>query len=548
VPGTTLPSSGNLSAAVPIVVGASGSSKSITRSSISGADIRIGDEIRQLELTGKSAKEVIASLDGTAITGVEGSNSLKPIFDEEEIKAGFEVVQALQRETGQFLTNRAKEQQVLEKTLSEALASNSGADSARIETLLDQLEHAQQWGTTGQYGQVMLALGAAASGNVMGASGDFVLAATVNYFQGMGAGVVKQVADQLGQGPDAEAARAALHSIVGCAGAVGQGAACTSGALGAGAGSVLNSLMGSAAGLTPEQVEARRNIVSSLVVGISSTTGMAAATANTAALLETTNNAVVAPLVPMMSAAATAAAGRCATHAGCQRAVTYVADKTMYVAVQMKDGALYVGSAAVAGLAAASDTVGDWVSAFVGEVAGPTLLPGKPGEVIRVEIPGLLPLAEDAPYLNVPGWPGEPVEQIAVPVQENRGPAEGMTTVAPLLEQHGLRLIFVERDDASTGSTMSDILSPNGQPVGYGYPGAGPGIRTVTPEQFGQLQSQLLSGAVPVETPSSYAGTWYGMSDGSVFGIRTSTGSGTTIDVIKSNSPIFPPGFKVHQQ
>ena len=151
--------------------------------------------------------------------------------------------------------------------------------------------------------------------------------------------------------------------------------------------------MGSAAGLTPEQVEARRNIVSSLVVGISSTTGMAAATANTAALLETTNNAVVAPLVPMMSAAATAAAGRCATHAGCQRAVTYVADKTMYVAVQMKDGALYVGSAAVAGLAAASDTVGDWVSAFVGEVAWPTLLPGKPGEVIRVEIPGLLPLA-----------------------------------------------------------------------------------------------------------------------------------------------------------
>jgi hypothetical protein len=100
----------------------------------------------------------------------------------------------------------------------------------------------------------------------------------------------------------------------------------------------------------------------------------------------------------------------------------------------------------------------------------------------------------------------------------------------------------------ATGTGLSNILMPDGKPVGYVYPGAGPGIRTVSSGQFDQLQSQLMNGATPVTTPSGYAGTRYKTPDGSVFGIRTSAGSGTTIDVIKSNSPTLPPGFKVHQQ
>lgn len=100
----------------------------------------------------------------------------------------------------------------------------------------------------------------------------------------------------------------------------------------------------------------------------------------------------------------------------------------------------------------------------------------------------------------------------------------------------------------SSPSNMGDILLPNGQPVGYVNTGAGPGIRTVTPDQFGQLQSQLLNGAQPTTTPSGYSGTWYQRSDGTVFGIRESSGSGTTIDVIRSNNPGLPPGFKVHQK
>ena len=68
--------------------------------------------------------------------------------------------------------------------------------------------------------------------------------------------------------------------------------------------------------------------------------------------------------------------------------MTQVVDKTIYVAVQMKD-ALYVGSAALVGMVAASDTVVDWVSNFVGEVVSGTTLPGKPGEVVHVATPPL---------------------------------------------------------------------------------------------------------------------------------------------------------------
>jgi filamentous hemagglutinin len=97
-------------------------------------------------------------------------------------------------------------------------------------------------------------------------------------------------------------------------------------------------------------------------------------------------------------------------------------------------------------------------------------------------------------------------------------------------------------------ASMSDILLPNGNPVGFVKPGAGQNIQTVTSAQFTKIESQLMQGSTPVTTPSSYNGIWYQMSDDSVFGIRTSPSSGKTIDVIKSSNPSLLSGFKVHQQ
>ena len=108
--------------------------------------------------------------------------------------------------------------------------------------------------------------------------------------------------------------------------------------------------------------------------------------------------------------------------------------------------------------------------------------------------------------------------------------------------------VSVSPGNATNGGSMSNILLPNGQPIGVVMPGAGQNIQTVTAQQFIQIESQLMQGSTPVATPAGYSGTWYQMLDGSVFGIRTSQSSGATIDVIKSNNSSLPSGFKVHQK
>jgi RHS repeat-associated protein len=96
--------------------------------------------------------------------------------------------------------------------------------------------------------------------------------------------------------------------------------------------------------------------------------------------------------------------------------------------------------------------------------------------------------------------------------------------------------------------TLGSVLTPSGKPIGTVAPGATPNIRTVSPAEFQTIRSDLLSGAQPVAPPAGYPGTTYQRPDGSIIGIRTSPSSGATIDVIKSNSPSIPNGFKVHQR
>ena len=384
-------------------------------------------------------------------------NALKPIFDKEKIEAGFEIASEASRQVGQFLTNRAQEKQQAEKALATAIESGRIGDTSTMSALMDDLQRAQDWSAGGKYGLILTAMSGAAGANVAGSAGAFVQAAAVNYLQGLAAGEVKRIADLLGSGVQAEVARAALHSIVGCAGAAGQGAACTSGALGAGAGSVLNSLMGSPTGQTAEQVEARRNLVTSLVSGIASVAGTQATTANMAATLETSQNwgAIAAPAIG-------AAVSKCATNVNCQRAVTYVADKSVYVAVQMKDGAIYVGSAALAGVVAASDSVGTWVSEFVGSVGDKDSgLPGKPGDVVHVVTPPPLPSDDGRFGVEIPGRSGDPIGLIAIPGNESDGPTSGSTTVTPLPEVRGPELIF-----SDTQADKEGKYQPNQGAVG----------------------------------------------------------------------------------
>lgn len=100
---------------------------------------------------------------------------------------------------------------------------------------------------------MLTALSVAAGGNVTGGLGQLAQNATVAYLQELGANQVKQIADSLGS----EEARAALHAIVGCAGAAASSQSCGAGAMSAATSSVLGSLLAPSTNLSASEREAR---------------------------------------------------------------------------------------------------------------------------------------------------------------------------------------------------------------------------------------------------------------------------------------------------
>lgn len=295
VPGSNLPSSNGFSAAPPIVMGASGSGSSTTVSGISGGAIDITDGAKQQALTGKDADQTVASVNRNVSTTVDTSGSLAPIFNEKEIKTGFEITGAFIRETNTFLNNRAAESTQAQKALDAEKAKPADQqDQAKIAQLTQTLQNNATWGIGGAGRMLMTALTAGAGGNVTGGMGQLAQNATIAYLQELGANKVKEIADYLKD----ENARAALHAIVGCAGAAASSQSCGAGAMGAAASSVLGSVLASTEGMTPDQKQARENLVNSLVAGLAASTGVNAATATNAGQIEIENNQLWGPAQP----------------------------------------------------------------------------------------------------------------------------------------------------------------------------------------------------------------------------------------------------------
>ncbi|MFC4419336.1 hemagglutinin repeat-containing protein [Cupriavidus pampae] len=291
VPGTDLPTSGGggqgFSAAPPMVAAASGNASSTTQSGISAGNITIRNETKQQELTGKSAADTIAGVNRDT---TNTANSLSPIFDVNEIKADFQIVGALQREAGVYLNNRAEEADAAKKALTNA-AKDPDVSPEKLAELQQRVDDLATWGPGGDSRRVMTALMAAASGNVTGSTAQFVQGAAVGYLQGLAAGEVKAIADSLGKGtPEAEAARAALHAIVGCAGAAAASQSCGAGAMGAATASLLGSLLSPTEGMSEGQKRARESLIQSLVAGVAGAVGSNPATAMNGATFEIDNN------------------------------------------------------------------------------------------------------------------------------------------------------------------------------------------------------------------------------------------------------------------
>jgi filamentous hemagglutinin len=291
--GTSLATSeSGLGMNAPIVMLAKGSDQSTTYSAISDGTVVIRKGLAQRDLTGMTPSETLIALNRDTSKTL---NPLKPIFDKKKIEAGFEIVSAFQQQAGQFLTNRALEVDALKARANNLLLSQEERERA----VIDAIALDRQWGTGGNYRRVLSAMIAATSGDVSGSTGQLVQATAVNYLQGLGASEVKAIVDALSQGREAETVRAAMHTLVGCVGALGSNQDCRAGALGAGTSSVLNSLLSpqSTEGLSSQEKQAHSNLVSTLVSGVASVTGVEDVTAIVSARTETENNYLKAPQV-----------------------------------------------------------------------------------------------------------------------------------------------------------------------------------------------------------------------------------------------------------
>src|SRR5438105_4810017 len=280
--------------------------RSTTRSGISGAQIGITDESRQQALTGTGAAAAVASINRNVSSDKDTSNALKPIFNEEEIRAGFAITGAFAREARTFLVTRAKEADAkkdqAEKAEQQAKDLSSPLSDEQRQALRDQaigLRNEAQaitehWGPGGTYRQITTALVAVASGNVSAASSEFARNMVVNYVQQQGAAYIgKLVPGTLEEG---SAAHAALHAIVACTGAAASSQSCASGAAGAAAASLLTGLFSDpSTDETSQEREAKRDLIAAIVTGIASIQNTGASTASNAATAAVDNNYLTHP-------------------------------------------------------------------------------------------------------------------------------------------------------------------------------------------------------------------------------------------------------------
>nr|WP_281425830.1 hemagglutinin repeat-containing protein [Paraburkholderia edwinii] len=294
VPGTTLPNTGGdkggFAVAPPIALSASGDASSTTKSAISGGAINITDGTKQQQLTGQTAEEAVASINRDT-TGTQAT--IAPIFDKDKIEAGFDITSQFINQVGTFVSDRAKEADAASKAANDP--SLTPEQRAEAQQRADELN--KDWGPGGSYRQVLTALTVAAGGNVTGGVGQYAQAATVTYLQELGASQVKALINTLSldQTPEGETARAALHAIVGCAGAAGSGASCGAGAMGAAASSVIGSLLKPTDNMTAEERLVRENLVNSLIAGLATSIGASGADTAAAAgagQIEAQNNQV----------------------------------------------------------------------------------------------------------------------------------------------------------------------------------------------------------------------------------------------------------------
>nr|WP_238963129.1 hemagglutinin repeat-containing protein [Pseudomonas sp. AF32] len=298
--GPNVPGKDGVSVSTPVVLYAGDDSSSTTRSGISGAAVTITNAAKQQELTGHTAEQTVAAINRDVSSDRDGSNKLKPIFDAQEIGVDFEIVGKFVQNASEYIESRAREIDEKKKLANkEKVAAQDQSLSIEDRTahhenylkLNQQIKEIDEdWGAGGTYRQIATALVAGISGNVTGSSAQFAQSMVVNYVQQQGSAYIGELVKKglKEGGPE----HAALHAILGCAGAAASNQSCSAGALGGSAASLLAGLFDDAnPNETAVEREAKRNLITSLVTGIAAMSNPnGAATANNAATANVDNN------------------------------------------------------------------------------------------------------------------------------------------------------------------------------------------------------------------------------------------------------------------
>ncbi|SFW90445.1 adhesin HecA family 20-residue repeat-containing protein, partial [Pseudomonas sp. NFACC09-4] len=298
--GPNVPGKDGVSVSTPVVLYAGDDSSSTTRSGISGAAVTITNAAKQQELTGQTAEQTVAAINSDVSSDRDGSNKLKPIFNAQEIGVDFEIVGKFVQNASEYIESRAREidekkkQANKEKAAAQDQSLSVEDRTAHHENYLklnQQIKEIDEdWGAGGTYRQIATALVAGISGNVTGSSAQFAQSMVVNYVQQQGSAYIGELVKKglKEGGPE----HAALHAILGCAGAAASNQSCSAGALGGSAASLLAGLFDDAdPNETAVEREAKRNLITSLVTGIATMSNPnGAATANNAATANVDNN------------------------------------------------------------------------------------------------------------------------------------------------------------------------------------------------------------------------------------------------------------------
>jgi len=152
--------------------GSEGSQQSTTYASISGGQIILDDAAQQTK-TGQSADEVLATLDRSALTGKDSSNSLVKDWDGQELQADVtaqaQIMQAFGQQAAKAIGDYAGNKYA--SLITEAKIARSNGDTARAEQLTAE---AANWDEGGAYRIALHTAAGALGGGVGGALGAAV--------------------------------------------------------------------------------------------------------------------------------------------------------------------------------------------------------------------------------------------------------------------------------------------------------------------------------------------------------------------------------------